>query len=773
MLKPNDTTLVIVESPKKAKLLTNMLGDKFLVIASYGHVRSLPSKPGSINVHNDFEPKWETKQITKTLVQSAKKCGKIIVATDADREGEAIAFHISNILRENKINTEIIRARFNSLEKSAVLKALEDRSEIDQDLVNSYLARLTLDYLVGFSISPLLWRKIPGNKSAGRVQSVGLRVIIDREKEIVLFEPKDYWEIDIRDSYNTEFVLKEWKNQEVKQFFYENHEHASSIAAEIPQHEWRVTSVTERKRQQKPSPPFITSTMQQAASNSLGIRPSYTMKLAQELYEGVQIGTELVGLITYMRTDSTNVHPDAIDACRKQITKQFGTEYLSQEPMHYAKKTGQHAHEAIRPANYSITPEMARKSLGGQLASLYELIWKRAIASQMAESVSLNTQVEAESKSGVIVAKGTRPLFLGYKLIYNDDSALQEPLRSIHEGEKISIGSSRVSSHQTQPPRRYTEAGLIKELEKQGIGRPSTYDKIISVLQYREYVRRDGQTLIPEDRGWIVCGFLEELFEKYMANTFTRDVEQELDAISEGTTSVKQTLEKFWTDFTDYLSRAEKLEPGSVQTALQKQLASYLITEKVCPKCNGAPMIKYSKTGGFVGCANYPECKWMRPLLSKQIAIFEDEEDRLVLKRGPYGRYMHWEIKNKKIPVPANIKDEKLVWENVKHWADLPKELGVIGDTKISLGIGRLGVYIRKSVPGIPKDEYRSVPTSYNISDITLKEAIEILERPRRVMKKLISIPKQKNKSPTSKSKKSVQTKKGETKKKLAKAKDA
>jgi DNA topoisomerase-1 len=732
--------LVVVESPKKAKVLQAYFADQYDVIASYGHVRNLPSRSGSVLPDKNFEMVWETQsKAVAELIKKARGASGVILAADPDREGEAICYHIAEILHERGIDCPVTRVRFNSLEKTAIASALEAQTEIDQNLTGAYFARLAMDYLVGFSISPLLWRKVPGNRSAGRVQSVGLRIIIDREREIEMFQSRDYWVVEpvaILEKGEFKLSVKTWCGDPVGQFFYNSAEHAQEIAGVIQGREWRVGDVRERRRELRPNPPFITATLQQDASNRLGLRPVNTMRIAQELYEGVMVEGELRGLITYMRTDSTNIHPDAADQCAKLILGRWGAEYVSQERVQRRGKNAQNAHEAIRPVDYRITPEIAAKYLDQKHAQVYRLVWCRAVASQMSNAILYNTTVDILNEGSVLQAKGTRYEFRGYKVAYDDDSIDEEAiLPTMRADQSVYLERVEIDARKTQPPGRYTEAGLIKKLEQEGIGRPSTYDKIISVLQYRGYARREGKVLIPEDRGWIVCGFLEEWFAQYVANEFTASVEERLDSVASGDLFWQDVMREFWSAFDAKVNAARELAPEDVQAALQKHVGAYLIKELECPKCGtGRPLVKYSKTGGFVGCTNYPECTWVRALTQAGRILYEDNNERVVLKRGPYGMYAMWEQCGKKVTIPASIKEEKVIWAMVRAWQDLPRVLGhdPFG-AEISLGIGRFGVYIKRVLDGAV--EYRNVPQSVELETFTLEDALARLARPRRIVR--------------------------------------
>jgi len=728
--------LIIVESVKKAPLISSLV-DGYQVIASKGHVRRLPSKTGSVLPEEDFKMIWEVSNpaVVKNIIECAKKADLILLATDPDREGEAIGGHIATLLQENNIHTKILRIKFNSLEKNAILDAIAHPTELDQDLINAYFARLGLDYLVGFELSPFLWRKLPGSRSAGRVQSVCLRILVDREKEIAAFKPQDYWIIS-GSAENVEFELSQWQGKKFDRFLSEIE--AQEAVTELQQRkDWIVSDILERTRSVKPSPPFITATLQQEASNKLGFRPSDTMSLAQQLYEGVRVNGQLTGLITYLRTDSVHVHENAIKQCREVIQDLYDTQYLPTQPNIYAsRKKAQQAHEAIRPTNYTLAPAQICNQLEPKLAKLYRLIWERAVASQMAAAQLTTTTIQVKSQNEILETKASYHPFLGFKILYNTDDNTKTNL-PFQMNSPVSFDGLTSIYNTTKPPRRYSEASIIQELEKCGIGRPSTYDKIITILQSRGYVRRENKSLIVEDRGLLVIALLEKWFKKYVENEFTASIEEQLDQVAEGQILWKSVLQAFWNDFHALIDQNMNLKPQEIQDAIHNQLNQYVISETNCPTCKtGSPIVKYSKNGGFIGCNNYPDCTWIRPMTSSYKVLHTDGEENVVLKHGPYGLYALWEKSQKKITIPRNFKEEQVTWGIVQAWAQLPKYLGQDeSGNDISIGIGQFGLYVMRKNLEVKKPEYRHLNAKTNLDELTLADAIIVLNKEKRVRK--------------------------------------
>ncbi|HLS18576.1 MAG TPA: type I DNA topoisomerase, partial [Paracoccaceae bacterium] len=626
-------TVVVVESPAKAKTINAYLGDGYTVLASYGHVRDLPSKDGSVDPEAGFDMKWEvdskSQKHVRAIAEALSGNGKLILATDPDREGEAISWHLLEALKKRRVlkkDTEIQRVVFNAITKSAVTQAMAEPRDIDQALVDAYLARRALDYLVGFTLSPVLWRKLPGSRSAGRVQSVALRLIVEREMEIEAFRPREYWSVKAilttPDGAEFEARLVTLDGRRLDRFDLGDEAAASAAVAAIQAAALGVTSVEARPQTRNPSPPFMTSTLQQEASRKLGFGAQQTMRTAQRLYEA--------GHITYMRTDGIDMAPEAVRELRAEIGTRYGRDYLPERPRIYKNraKNAQEAHECIRPTRMEAGPGQIR--LDSDQARLYELIWKRTVASQMESARFRRTTVEIADPTGQtgLRATGQVVTFDGFLKVYEegrDDEVAEEDRRlpEIPEGAALGQKSVTPDQHFTQPPPRYTEATLVKRMEELGIGRPSTYASIISTIQDREYVRKDKNRLIPEDKGRLVTGFLENYFDKYVAYDFTAELEHELDEISAGKVDWKKVLDEFWRDFSAHVDQTKELRIGEVLDRLTDWLAPHLFPDaeqgtdpRICPKCGtGRLSLKTARAGGaFIGCSNYPECRYTRPI---------------------------------------------------------------------------------------------------------------------------------------------------------------
>ncbi|NOU06794.1 MAG: type I DNA topoisomerase [Hyphomicrobiaceae bacterium] len=653
--------LLIVESPAKAKTINKYLGDGYKVIASYGHVRDLPSKDGSVEPDNDFAMHWaqddeRSKKAMRDIVDAVKGAKKIILATDPDREGEAISWHLLEMLAQRKAlksGVPVERVTFNAITKKDVLDAIANPRKIDGPLVDAYLARRALDYLVGFTLSPVLWRKLPGTRSAGRVQSVALRLVCDREAEIEIFRTDEYWTVDA--------LLKTAKNDDVRarlisiagqrleKLTIKDQASASAIKVAVEGCDFHVSSIDKKSAKRNPSPPFTTSTLQMDASRKLGFSAKQTMGTAQRLYEGVDIGGETVGLITYMRTDGVQIGPDAVADIRNVIRAEFGDKYTPIARDYKSKaKNAQEAHEAIRPTDPKRTPDSIRRLIDKDQAALYDLIWKRTIASQMApaEIDQTTAEIDVKGRDGKAYgfrASGSVVTFDGFRKVYEegrdarvrviekgkddvevdageDDSRRLPPLAV---GDKLAPKQIDADQHFTQPPPRFSEATLVKRMEELGIGRPSTYASTMAVLQDRDYVRMEKKQLIPEDRGRLVTAFLESFFMRYVEYDFTADLEEKLDLISDGKLKWKDVLRDFWRDFTGQVSEIKELRVTQVLDALNELLGPHVFPAKedggdprLCPKCGkGQLSLKISgRNGAFVGCGNYPECTYTRQL---------------------------------------------------------------------------------------------------------------------------------------------------------------
>ncbi|MDP4000466.1 MAG: type I DNA topoisomerase [bacterium] len=677
---PNTKTLVIVESPAKARTIERYLGPGYKVLASYGHVRQLPRKDGSVDVDNDFEPKYEPIPDSKKHVAAIKKALKdsdaLLLATDLDREGESIAWHLTELIGKDLKAKEVGRITFDEITKGAIQDAIKEPRQIDRQLVSAQEARQSLDYLYGFTLSPLLWRKIRYGLSAGRVQSVALRLIVEREREIDAFKPKPYWTLDVElkqpkesDEKLATFgaQLAEDRGEKLKQFDLTD-ERAKELAEQLPQHPVVVESVEEKERKRRPAPPFTTSTLQQEASRKLGFAARRTMRTAQQLYEGIDTGGgDRTGLITYMRTDSVNMANSALAEARKVIEDSYGEEYLPPEPRRYKVKSkgAQEAHEAIRPTSFTRTPDGLKAKLTTDQLKLYSLIYKRAMASQMEEAIFLQTA--ARIKAGrdgeaILKATGSQVKFPGFIKLYlegTDDSngngsgangASADPsgdnlLPALAEGDPLELLKAGSERHETQPPPRFTEATLVKTLEEYGIGRPSTYASIISTLQDRKYARVDQRRFFPEAVGMIVSDLLTNHFSKYVDYQFTSELENELDEVAEGKEAREPLLKQWWGPFKALVDKKDK--------ELKKDDVAHEKTDKPCPECGeahgGHLMKKLSRFGGqFYACSRYPECKFTAPLEEEQAETKEAEEQAkgekcdkcgspMTVKRGRFG----------------------------------------------------------------------------------------------------------------------------------------
>ena len=745
--------LLIVESPAKAKTINKYLGNNYKVLASYGHIRDLPSKNGSVDPDKNFEMQWEldsfSKKYLKEITDAAKESDKIILATDPDREGEAIAWHVKQVLNDKKLlkGKKIERVVFNEITKNAVIKGIENPRSIESSLVNAYLARRALDYLVGFNISPILWTKLPGSKSAGRVQSVALRLITQREHDIESFKPEEYWSISINFENNVKEIISSKLNlfnkNKIERFTFKNKKEVNNAVDIIKDKIYVVTDVNTKVFKRNSLAPFTTSTLQQTSSGRLGFGASRTMQIAQRLYQGIDIEGDTVGLITYMRTDGTNISNEAIDQFRKYINSEYGDKYLPSSPNSFKSKkakNAQEAHEAIRPTDISKKPEMVKKYLSSDQFKLYNLIWSRALSSQMcpAEFDRNSIQISSEDKTVVFNATGSVIKFDGFLKVYSvqdQDEDMKNILPEVKIGEKIIINEIIDEQHFTSPPPRYSEASLVKKMEELGIGRPSTYASIISVLSNRNYVELINKRFHPTDRGKLLSAFLEKLFSKYVDYNFTANLEEQLDDITSGKTDYIKVLESFWKDFYSNLGSVKDIRTREVLDMLNDSLGDLVFekdekdnVDRRCKACqNGTLSLKNSFRGGaFIGCSNYPDCKFTRPLskvkASQQINLSEpkligknDLGKDIFLKNGRFGPYLQFEteievdkkkkkkkkenenLKNVSIPKGLPIDDVDL--DKAKYLCSLPKIIGKHPDLNddITINIGRFGPYLKCS----------------------------------------------------------------------------
>ena len=773
--------VVVVESPAKAKTINKYLGSDYEVLASYGHVRDLPPKDGSVEPEQGFAMLWEVdgrgdKRI-KEIARSLKGADQLILATDPDREGEAISWHIVDELKQRKAlrDVPVKRVVFNEITKSAVLEAFQKPRDLDQHLIEAYLARRALDYLVGFTLSPVLWRKLPGSRSAGRVQSVALRLICEREAEIEVFRPREYWSItvDLETAAGSPFAarLTHLDGRKLDKFDLAD-EAAAQDAVRTLESVGRiqVSDIEEKEARRNPSPPFTTSTLQQEASRKLGFGATRTMRVAQSLYEGVELGGETVGLITYMRTDGVSMSQDAIGALRDVIGSKFGSSYLPNQPRVYKTKAknAQEAHEAIRPTDFERTPDAMRARLGADEARLYELIWQRAMASQM-ESARLRQMavtIEADDKA-LLRANGSVVVFDGFMKLYQegrDDPSREDEadkqLPPIQKGEVLTRRKVVPHQHFTQPPPRYSEASLVKRLEELGIGRPSTYASILQVLQDRDYVVLDKRRFVPEDRGRIVTAFLTSFFTRYVEYGFTAALEEQLDDISGGRKDWKAVLEEFWQAFNAVVSETKGLRISEVIDALDEDLGPHFFPadesqpdkdSRLCPACGtGRLGLRLGKTGGFIGCSNYPECRYTRTLAvpqegddaepladspnGKELGFDPETGLPVTLRKGPYGHYVQLgeqgedkKDKPKRASLPKGLSPSDVELEKALALLALPRSLGLHDGEEVAAGIGRYGPYVKRG------STYRSVPADEDVLTIGLNRAVTLLaEKPQR-----------------------------------------
>jgi len=744
--------LVIVESPAKAKTINKYLGSDFTVLASYGHIRDLPSKNGSVDPENDFKMIWEidsfSKKYLKEIEETAKDSAKIILATDPDREGEAIAWHVKEFLDEKKLlkDKKIERVVFNEITKKAVTNGIENPRKIETQLVDAYMARRALDYLVGFNISPILWTKLPGSKSAGRVQSVALRLLTEREHEIEIFKPEEFWSLRVifitKDGAIINSNIFQINDKKIEKFSFRNKEEINMAIDSIKEKKYKIIDISSKIFSRNPSGPFTTSTLQQAASSKLGFGASRTMQIAQRLYQGIDIEGDTVGLITYMRTDGTNISKDAVELFRNYIKKNYGKNYLPENPLNYSgkkAKNAQEAHEAIRPTEISKEPNSLKKYLSTDQHKLYNLIWSRALSSQM-ESAKFDRKtitIVSSDEKNIFKASGSTIKFDGYLKLSNLEDINNEDdkiLPNVEKGE-IQIDNFIDEQHFTQPPPRYSEASLVKKLEELGIGRPSTYASIISVISNRGYADIDNKRFFPTDRGKLLSAFLEKLFTKYVDYDFTAKLEDQLDDITSGKENWIKVLQKFWKDFNSNVSNVKEKRTREVLDLLNESLGSLIFDigkngdiDRKCRLCTtGQLSLKNSFRGGaFIGCSNYPECKFTRPLskakAAQQVTLAEpkligqnDNGKEIYLKNGRFGPYLQYEkepdeeFKTKKrkkikendnmknVSIPKGIEINSINLDRAKFLCSLPKILGKNPENEkdITINVGRFGPYLK------------------------------------------------------------------------------
>jgi DNA topoisomerase-1 len=703
--------LVVVESPAKAKTIEKYLGSGHRVLASFGHVRDLPPKDGSVDPDQDFAMQWQvspdrSKQL-KAISDEAKKADTLILATDPDREGEAISWHVQEVLRQKKaLPANVQRVTFNAITHSAVTEAMKHPRGLDEDLIDAYRARRALDYLVGFTLSPILWRKLPGAKSAGRVQSVALRLIVDREREIEIFRPQEYWQVSATfeaDGQTFTGRLVQLDGKKIERLTIGNKGEADAAKAVLEAGRFTVSSVETKPFAKNPPPPFTTSTLQQEAARKLGFAASHTMRVAQALYEQ--------GLITYMRTDGVDMAPEAISAARRAIASRYDAGYVPDRPRQYQSKikNAQEAHEAIRPTDFDRS-----RAASGDHERLYELVYNRALASQMASARLERTTVELSEGAGraVLRASGQVVLFPGFTALYDEgrddrdgdeDGARMPALRNGDAPAKTRVEATQ---HFTQPPPRYSEASLVKRLEELGIGRPSTYASILQTLKDREYVRVEKARFVPEESGRLVTAFLERFFEKYVSYDYTAELEEELDDVSGGRLDWQKLLDDFWRDFKPKAGDVMDQKPSEITEALDEFLAPWLYPPRadgtdprVCPQCgNGRLSLRGGKFGAFVACSNYPECRYTQkfgqPGGEQAGEGPQDLGDGISLKTGRFGPYV--ERGDKRASIPKDVPVEDVTTEVAERLLSLPREIGQHPETgkPITASVGRYGPYL-------------------------------------------------------------------------------
>ncbi|QIP36130.1 type I DNA topoisomerase [Komagataeibacter rhaeticus] len=772
------TDVVVVESPAKAKTINKYLGDNYTVLASFGHVRDLPPKDGSVLPDEGFAMKWEadergSRQIA-AIAKALRGAKHLYLATDPDREGEAISWHVRSMLEEKNLlkGIDVQRVTFNEITKSAIKTAMAHPRELDFPLIEAYLARRALDYLVGFTLSPVLWRKLPGSRSAGRVQSVALRLICEREAEIEVFRPREYWSIIARMTTpgGAAFSarLTHLDGHKLEQFDLGDEARAMAAKAAVEAGDYSVEKVERRKVRRNPPPPFTTSTMQQEASRKLGMGAQVAMRTAQQLYEGIDIGGETVGLITYMRTDGVQMAGEAIGAIRGHIGHSFGPEYVPEKARIYSTKAknAQEAHEAIRPTDVRRTPADMARYLSPEQKKLYDLIWKRSVASQMqsAELDQVAVDITDRQQRVTLRATGSIIAFDGFLRLYSegrDDSPAKgdddqdRMLPPMSERDAIGRGEVTADQHFTQPPPRYSEASLVKKMEEIGIGRPSTYASILTVLRDRNYVQLENRRFVPEDRGRLVTAFLTSFFERYVDTQFTAGLEEQLDDISGGRANWRDVMSAFWSDFSHAVDQTKDLKISDVITALDADLAPYFFPERedgqdprVCTACGtGRLGLKLGRYGAFIGCSNYPTCQFTRKLVvdpweGEDAATLKDgmrvlgtapTGEEVTVRRGPWGLYVQQgepdpedkKAKPKRATIPRGLDGDKITLEQAVGLLSLPRIVGIhpeLGEP-IEAGLGRFGPYVKMGAV------YGSLDKDDDVLTVGLNRAVDALAK--------------------------------------------
>ncbi len=763
--------VVVVESPAKAKTINRYVGGGYTVLASYGHVRDLPPKDGSVRPEDGFDMSWQVdakaEKHLSAIAKALSGARHLYLATDPDREGEAISWHVCEVLSQRAAlsGIDVKRVVFHEVTRDAVNEALRNPRDLDRRLVDAYLARRALDYLVGFTLSPVLWRKLPGARSAGRVQSVALRLICEREAEIEVFRPREFWsvEADFRTSRGDLLTarLSHLNGEKLDRFDLADEAAARAAVAAIDARTYRVAGIERKTVRRNPQPPFTTSTLQQEASRKLGFGASQTMRAAQRLYEGTDIGGETVGLITYMRTDSVNVAAEALRAMRAMVASRYGGQYVPERPHAFRSraKNAQEAHEAIRPTDVNRTPESVSAALGKDERRLYDLIWKRAVASAMERATLEQVGVDVAAHDGAVIlrATGSIVLFDGFLRLYQeghdegaDEDGKERILPPVNENEPLDRIQTQPEQHFTKPPPRFTEASLVRRLEELGIGRPSTYAAIISVLQDRNYVRLEKRAFIPEDRGRIVTAFLSGFFGRYVQYNFTADLEDKLDAVAKGEVDWRAVMTEFWRGFSAAVEETTGLTISNVIDALDKDLGPHFFPTdgaagadpRACPACaDGRTGLKLGRHGAFIGCSNYPECAYTRPLsvdpdgaepLTGPKALGTDPQsgETVWLRKGPYGFYVQLgepaeKQKPKRASLLKSMSPAEVSLEQALGLLSLPREIGAHPSTgkTILAGIGRFGPYL------LHDSGYTSLGPEEDVLSIGLNRAVALIDQ--------------------------------------------
>ena len=768
------TDVVVVESPAKAKTINKYLGGNFTVLASFGHVRDLPPKDGSVRPEEGFAMDWAAdergnRQIT-AIAKALKGADRLWLATDPDREGEAISWHVQAMLEEKKAlkGVEVQRITFNEITKSAVQHAMANPRALDQPLIEAYLARRALDYLVGFTLSPVLWRKLPGSKSAGRVQSVALRLVCEREAEIEAFRAREFWTVEAHFTTpaGAPFTAKltHLDGRKLDQFDLNDAAKAEAAKSAVEAGQFNVASVERRRVKRNPQPPFATSSFQMDASRKLGMGAQAAMRIAQQLYEGVDIGGETVGLISYMRTDGVQMAREAISAIREHIGEAYGRDYLPVAPREYSSKAknAQEAHEAIRPTDVSRTPGDMAPYLNDDQRRVYDLIWKRAVASQMQSAELDQVAVDVASGGTRLRANGSIVAFDGFLKLYReatDEGAAASPdetrmLPPMNERDPLHRDKVAAEQHFTQPPPRYSEASLVKVMEELGIGRPSTYASILETLRNRNYVRMESRRLFPEDRGRLVTAFLTSFFERYVDTGFTAGLEEQLDEVSDGRLDWRTVMEKFWREFSHAIEQTRELKISDVIDALDQDLGEHFFPvredgtdPRLCQVCHtGRLGLKLGRHGSFIGCSNYPACQYTRRLAidggedgdtlkegMRELGHHPDTGEDITVRRGPYGVYVQQgapdpndkKAKPRRTSLPKGMEGDTITLDQALGLLSLPRLIGAhpVTGEPMEAGLGRFGPYVKMGAI------YASLDKDDDLLSIGLNRAVDAIQK--------------------------------------------